>query len=56
MSDKKYRCLKLNEYDIGDIIKIFPLGRMKVARSRRTNELIIIKMLNKSLYLLPKSF
>jgi serine/threonine protein kinase len=48
MSDKKYRSLKLNEYDIGDIIKIFPLGRMKVARSRRTNELIVIKMLNKS--------
>jgi protein kinase A len=48
MSDKKYHSLKLNEYDIGDTIKVFPLGRIKVARSRRTNELFAIKILKKS--------
>ena len=48
MSDKKYHSLKLNEYDIGDTIKVFPLGRIKVARSRRTNELFAIKILRKS--------
>ena len=48
MSEKKSHSLKLNDYQIGDTIRISPLGRIKVARSRRTNELIALKTLIKS--------
>ena len=48
MSEKKFHSFKLNEYDIGDTIKVMPMGRVKSAKSKRTNELIAIKFLNKS--------
>ena len=48
MSEKKFHSLKINDYDIGDTVSILPLGRLKIARSRRTNELIILKILIKS--------
>ena len=48
MSDKKFRSLKLNDYEIGDTIRILPLGTIKIAKNRRTNELIALKVLKKS--------
>jgi protein kinase A len=48
MSDKKYKTLKLNDYEIGDTIRIYPLGRVKSAKNKRTNELIALKILKKS--------
>ena len=48
MSEKKLLSLKLTDYDLGDTIKIIPHGRIKTARSKRINELIIIKILKKS--------
>ena len=48
MSEKKLLSLKLTDYDIGDTIKLIPHGRIKIARSKRTNELIVIKILKKS--------
>ena len=48
MSEKKFHSLKLNDYDIADTVGILPLGRLKTAKSKRTNELIILKILNKS--------
>lgn len=48
MSEKKFHSLTLNDYELGDTIKIIPHGRIKTARSRRTNELIVIKILKKS--------
>ena len=47
MSEKKLLSLKLTDYDIGDTIKLIPHGRIKIARSIRTNELIVIKILKK---------
>ena len=48
MSDKKFRSLKLNDYEIGDTIRILPLGTIKIAKNKRTNELIVLKVLKKS--------
>ena len=50
MSEKKLHSLTLNDYDLGDTIKIIPNGRVKIARNRRanSNEIIFIKILNKS--------
>lgn len=48
MSDKKFHSLKLNDYEIGDTIRILPLGTIKIAKNRRTNELIALKVLKKS--------
>jgi len=48
MSEKKIHNLKLTDYEIGDTIKILPLGRVKVAKSKRTNELVALKILIKS--------
>ena len=48
MSEKKLHSLTLNDYELGDTIKLFPNGKLKTARSRRTNELVVIKILNKS--------
>ena len=48
MSEKKFFSLKLTDYDIGDTIKIIPFGRVKTARNKRNNELIILKILIKS--------
>ena len=48
MSEKKYPSLTINDYDMGDTIKIIQNGRLKIAKSRRTNELIVIKFLKKS--------
>ena len=48
MSDKKYKTLKLNDYEIGDTIRIYPFGRVKNAKNKRTNELIALKILKKS--------
>ena len=48
MSEKKFPSLALNDYDLGDTIKLVQNGRIKIAKSRRTNELIVIKFLKKS--------
>ena len=48
MTEKKFHSLKLTDYDIGDTIKLIPLGKVKTARNKRTNELIILKILIKS--------
>ena len=48
MSEKKLLSLKLTDYDIGDTIKLIPHGKIKTARSKRNNELIVIKILKKS--------
>ena len=48
MSDKKLELLKLGDYQIGETIKILPLGRVKIAKNKHTNENILIKILKKS--------
>ena len=48
MAEKKSHSLKINDYQPGDTIRILPLGRIKIARNRRTNELIALKILIKS--------
>ena len=48
MSESKIHSIKLQDYEIGDIIKIMPLGKVKIAKSKRTNEYIVIKILIKS--------
>ena len=48
MAEKKSHSLKINDYQLGDTIRILPLGRIKIARNRRTNELIALKILIKS--------
>ena len=48
MSEKKLLSLKLTDYDIGDTIKLIPHGKIKTARSKWTNELIVIKILKKA--------
>ena len=47
MTEKKLHSLTLTDYELGDTIKLLPNGRIKTARSRRTNELIVIKILKK---------
>ena len=48
MSENKIHLIKLQEYEIGDIIKMMPLGKVKIAKSKRTSECFVIKMLIKS--------
>ena len=48
MSENKIHSIKLQDYEIGDIIKIMPLGKIKIAKSKRTSEYIVIKILIKS--------
>ena len=48
MSEGRIHSIKLQDYEIGDIIKIMPLGKVKIAKSKRTNEYIVIKILIKS--------
>ena len=48
MSESRIHSIKLQDYEIGDIIKIMPLGKVKIAKSKRTNEYIVIKILIKS--------
>ena len=48
MSESRIHSIKLQDYEIGDIIKIMPLGKVKIAKSKRTSEYIVIKILIKS--------
>ena len=48
MSESKIHSIKLQDYEIGDIIKIMPFGKVKIAKSKRTGEYFVIKMLIKS--------
>ena len=48
MSNKKYQTLKLNDYEIGDTVRILSFGRIKTAKNKRTQELIFLKILKKS--------
>ena len=48
MSEKKLHSFKINDYDIGDTIRILPMGRVKTAKNKRNHELIAVKFLNKS--------
>ena len=47
ISEKKIRTFKLTDYDIGDTIKIIPNGRIKTAITKRTEELVVMKILKK---------
>lgn len=47
ISEKKIRTFKLTDYDIGDTIKIIPNGRLKTAITKRTEELVVMKILKK---------
>ena len=46
-SEKKIRTFKLTDYDIGDTIKLIPNGRIKTALTKRTEELVVMKILKK---------
>ena len=46
-SEKKIRTFKLTDYDFGDTIKLIPNGRIKTALTKRTEELVVIKILKK---------
>ena len=48
MAEKKIQLLKINEYEIKDVIRNLTLGRVKLAKNKRTNELIALKILSKS--------
>ena len=48
MSEKKFQLLKINDYEIKEIIRNLTLGRIKLAKNKRTNELIALKILDKS--------
>ena len=48
MSEKKFHNLKITDYEIGDTIRILPLGRLKIAKNKRTNEAIALKIIKKS--------
>ena len=48
MSEKKIPSFKINDYNIGDTIRILPFGRVKTAKYKKNNELIALKILNKS--------
>ena len=48
MSEKKITPFKINDYEIGDTIRILPFGRVKTAKKKKNNELIALKILNKS--------
>ncbi len=48
MTEKKFQLLKLNDYDIKDTIRSLTLGRIKLAKNKKTNELILLNILNKS--------
>ena len=47
MSEKKNNILKISDYEIGDTIRVIPLGKIKLAKNKRTNETIILKVLKK---------
>ena len=47
ISEKKIRTFKLTDYDIGDTIKLIPNGRIKTAITKRTEELVVMKILKK---------
>ena len=47
MSEKKNNTLKISDYEIGDKIRNIPLGVIKIAKNKRTNETIILKILKK---------
>ena len=48
MSENKFKLLNLNDYELGETIKVLSLGKMKIARNKQTKELIFIKVLKKS--------
>ena len=42
------KAIKLQDYEIGDTIKEMPLGKVKIAKNKRSNEHIVIKIYKKS--------
>ena len=48
MSKNKFQLLNINDYELGETIKVLNLGKMKIARNKQTKELILIKVLKKS--------
>jgi serine/threonine protein kinase len=48
MSEKKILLLKINDYEVKEVIRNLTLGRIKLAKNKRTNELIALKILDKS--------
>ena len=48
MSENKIQLLNINDYDLGETIKVLSLGKTKIARNKQTKELILIKVLQKS--------
>ena len=48
MSEKKsYNNLKLNEYELGDTVRLLSFGCIKIAKNKRNNELIFLKKMKK---------
>jgi len=48
MSERKFQLLNICDYELGETIKALSLGKMKIARNKKTKELILIKVLNKN--------
>lgn len=47
MTENKLPLLNLNDYELGETIKVLSLGKAKVARNKKTKELIFVKVLKK---------
>ena len=47
MSEKKNNTLKIFDYEKGDTIRVIPLGVIKLAKNKRTNETIVLTILKK---------
>ena len=47
MSEKKNNTLKISDFEIGDTIRVIPLGVIKLSKNKRTNETIVLKILKK---------
>ena len=47
MSENKFQLLNINDYELGETIKVLSLGKMKIARNKKNKELILIKVLKK---------
>ena len=54
MSENKLQLININDYELGETIKVLRLGKMKIARNKQTKELILIKVLKKSTILESK--
>jgi len=56
MSEPKLTYFKLTDYDIGDTIRLVPYGRIKIAKNKRSNELIALEIIKKSQIISSKKY